>query len=315
MRIDVHAHLVPPGLPNFAAASDERWPSLVVEGDRGRILVGTRVYREIDDRYWSVARRRALLDAWGIDMQVLSPLPVLLPSWATGAEAAAWCHGVNEAMAEAVAAGGPRFRGLGILPVQDHDAAIAELAHIGALGLVGVELGTAVDDGRTIGDPSVDALHARLAADDVPVLVHPTRRVVVGDLAGVLQASVGVTIDTTLALLPRLWPPGGAAAPRACVAHGGGTLPWVWPRLRGLGRQPAAALPPWFHVDTAALDCHQLDYVVRSIGANRLLFGTDCPATPDELVEDQLAVLQQLGDVGVAVLAGNARRFYDLNGS
>ena len=314
MRIDVHAHLVPPGLPRQAAAGDERWPSLVVEGDRGRILVGSRVFRQIDDLYWSVKRRRSLLDAWGVDVQVLSPLPVLLPSWATGAEAAAWCQAVNEGMAEAVAAGGPRFRGLGILPVQDHDAAIAELTRVRTLGLVGVELGTAVDDARTIGDPSVEALLAHLAVEDVPVLVHPTRRGVVGALAGVLEPSVGLTTDTTLALLPRLWPPRHSPTPRSCVAHGGGTLPWVWPRIRCLGRRPHEALPPWFHADTATLESGQLEFLVSSIGADHVLFGTDCPAPPDQVVEDQIAVLEDLGPVGIAVLAGNAQRFFGLVG-
>jgi aminocarboxymuconate-semialdehyde decarboxylase len=177
---------------------------------------------------------------------------------------------------------------------------------------VGIELGTAVDDARTIGGSSVDALLARLAAEDVPVLVHPTRRSVLGDLAGVLEPSVGLPTDTTLALLPRLWPPRGDAAPRSCVVHGGGTLPWVWPRVRSLGGPSDAALPAWFHVDTAALDQHQLDYLVTSIGADRLLFGTDCPATPNRVVEDQLAVLEDRGAVGVAVLASNARRFFGL---
>jgi aminocarboxymuconate-semialdehyde decarboxylase len=312
MRIDVHAHLVPPGLPAFGSAG--RWPTLEVDGDRGRILVGGRVYREVDEQYWSVERRLATVEAWGLDVQVLSPLPVLLPSWAAGDEAAAWCRAVNEGMAEAVAVGGPRFRALGILPVQDHAAAVAELAHVRALGLVGIELGTAVDQARTIGDPSLDPLLAHLAAEDVPVLVHPVRRGLLGDLAGVLDPAVGLTTDTTLALLPRLWPPRLEAHPRSCVVHGGGTVPWIWPRTRILGGRPDEPLPPWFHADTAALDRHQVAHLLASLGVDRLLFGTDCPAAPAPAVEAQLAALASMGEAGAAVLGGNATRFLALPG-
>ena len=39
MRIDIHAHLVPLGLPDLAGSSgDSRWPNLLVDGERGRIV-------------------------------------------------------------------------------------------------------------------------------------------------------------------------------------------------------------------------------------------------------------------------------------
>ena len=49
MRIDVHAHLVPPGLPDMAASTgDPRWPTLLVNGEHGRIVANGTVLREVD---------------------------------------------------------------------------------------------------------------------------------------------------------------------------------------------------------------------------------------------------------------------------
>jgi aminocarboxymuconate-semialdehyde decarboxylase len=313
VRIDVHAHLLPLGLPDLAESTgDPRWPTVVVDGEQGRIVARGTVFRAVDDGYWSVARRLEQLDAWGVDLQVLSPLPVLVPTWSAGRHTADWCRAVNDSMADAVAAGGPRFLGLGILPTHDVDAAVAELDHVRALGLVGIELGTAVEGSRSLADRSADELLTYLATEDVAVLLHPVRRGLLGDLPGILAAAVDPTTDTTLALLSRLWSDGGVAMPRSCVVHGGGTVPWVWPRLRTLSGRTHAPIPPWFHVDTAAVDRGQLEYLVGALGVERVMLGTDCPAAPGPAVEDHLAVLGRLGHVGEAILSGNAARFLGL---
>jgi aminocarboxymuconate-semialdehyde decarboxylase len=296
-----------------ASTGDLRWPTLLVNGEHGRIVANGTVLREVDDQYWSVVRRSELLDAWGVDLQVLSPLPALVPTFWAGHHTAEWCRAVNDAMAAAVAAGGPQFLGLGILPMHDVDAAVAELDRVRAHGLVGVELATAVEDGRSLADPSVDVLLTYLATENVAVLVHPVRRGLIGDLPGVLEAAVGLTTDTTLALLPRLWPDGGGPMPRSCVAHGGGTVPWIWPRLRTLSGRTCQPIPPWFHVDTAAVDPAQLEYLVRVLGVERIMFGTDCPAAPGAAVENQLVMLGSLGDASEPILSGNAKRFLSLD--
>ena len=315
MAVDVHAHLYPLGLPDLARATgDGRWPTLQRDGGRGSIVVNGRVAREIDDLYWSVPRRLELMDRWGITVQVLSPLPLLLPTWSSagpdGDSAALWCRAVNRGIADAVAAGGGRLLGLGALPVHDLELAGAELAHVRALGLVGVELATEVAGGRTLSDPSLDAVFALLAEQHVPVLVHPVRRGLLGGIPGALEAAVTLPIDTTAALLPRLWPPNETALPAMCVSHGGGTVPWSWPRIRTLAGTPDARLPPCFHVDTAALEHRQIEFVVAELGADRVLFGSDCPATSATAVRTQLANLARLGPDVTAVLSSNAERLF-----
>src|SRR5437879_3697268 len=157
MRIDVHAHLLPADLPDWRARTgDARWPALV----GNRLELAGRPARTVDDGYWSVERRSEVLAGLGIDVQVLSPLPALLPWWAGGGEAREWCRIVNEATAAAVAAGRGRFLGLGIVPLQDPGLAAAELDSIRDLGLVGVEVGPAVDADRSLAHPGVARIPA-----------------------------------------------------------------------------------------------------------------------------------------------------------
>ncbi|MDQ1503324.1 MAG: aminocarboxymuconate-semialdehyde decarboxylase [Actinomycetota bacterium] len=277
MRIDVHGHLLPADLPERRApGGDARWPALVATPEGGRRLEpGGRV---VDDHYWSVARRTEVLDGLGIDVQVLSPLPALLPWWAEAGDARDWCRAVNEATAAAVSAGRGRFLGLGIVPTQDTDLAAAELDRIKELGLVGVEIGTAVDGQRSFADASVDAFLVACAEADLPILLHPNRPNPCGTTHPALDSGIWATSDTALVMGERLFRhPGAPAGLRVCLAHGGGSLVWQWSRVAtSTGR--GAELPEWISVDTAGCTCRQVDYLVDVVGPDRVLLGTDLPA-------------------------------------
>lgn len=258
MRIDVHAHLLPADLPDWHART----------GD-------TRV---MDDTYWSVERRANLLDELGIDVQVLSPLPFLLPWSAPAAEASEWCRTVNEAMAAAAARGGRRFLAMGIVPLQNPTFAIAELDQVRDLGLAGIEAGTAVDDHRTFADPSIDEFLVACAEADLPILLHPNRPSPYGATHPALDAGVWRTSDTALVMGERLLrSPQAPPGLRVCLAHGGGTLLWQWPRVAAITGM-AGELPEWISVDTAGCTCSQVDHLVGVVGTDRVLLGTDLPA-------------------------------------
>lgn len=270
MRIDVHAHLLPRDLP-----------------DDWRRRTGET--RAVDDSYWSIERRTELLDELGIDVQVLSPLPPLLPWWAGAAEAREWCRRVNDALATAVATGGGRFQGLGIVPLQDADLAVAELARVGELGLVGVEVGTAVDDERTFADPAVDGFLAACAEAGLSVLVHPNRPNPHGATHPALDAGMWRTSDTALVMGERLLrAPDGPDGLRLCLAHGGGSLLWQWTRVATIAGL-APGVPEWISVDTAGCSPQQVDYLIDTVGEARVLFGTDLPAGRRSAIEALLA--------------------------
>ncbi len=318
-RVDVHAHLLADDLPDFAARfGDAHWPTLAHQGGGGALISRDGApYRPVDDRYWSPGRRLEFLDAHGIHRQVVSPLPVLLPHWAPEADAAAFCAWQNEAIAGHVASHPDRLAGLGTVPVHHTDAAVAELAHLADLGLLGVEIGTTAAGGELD-----DAAHARFfdaaAEAGVAVLVHPLEGEGLGRMGNALvRMGVGVLADTAIAATFLLV--GGALRRdprlRLCLSHGGGAFFWALPRLEGLlgrfaGPEEAAALVEavrrvW--VDTASLGAPNLRYLADVLGRDRVVFGTDYPATADADPLEHLAAAGWAGDA--AVMHANACAF------
>lgn len=302
MLIDVHAHFVPPLPPE--RLGDPRWPVLVAPAsaaDHWELFRNGTLYRRIDASYVSVERRLARLDTVGIDVQVISPLPVLIPSWADGVSAAQWCRALNRGIADAVVTSKGRLLGFGILPVQSSELAWEVWNEARQLGLVGVELGTALDAARLVDDPALDPLLESLAADDVPVLVHPNRPHVLGAVGPDLERGLAVPTDTALAFASRLLGDGGPEhMPRTCLSHGGGTLLWEWNRITA-GASDRRVRPGWLWADTAGCTMPHLQFLEAVLGDDRVVFGSDHPATPDD------RVAELIGGLDGAWLARNGR--------
>lgn len=318
MRIDVHAHLFPSELPDFAARfADPRWPTLARADGVAMINRGGSPYRPVDERYWSAGQRLAFLDRHGIDHQVVSPLPVLLPHWAPAEAAAEFCRWQNEELARYVAAHPDRFSAFGTVPVQHPEAALAALDQVQDLGLAGIEIGTSAQGGE-LDDAAHGELFAAAAERSVSVLVHPLEGEGLGRMDNAMvRFGVGVLADTAIAGAHLLL--AGVLRRhqdlRMCLSHGGGALFWSLPRLRGMlerfvGQEEADALVAavsrvW--VDTASLGTPNLQYLAALLGPDRLVLGSDFPATADVDPLEHLAALGWADDPDL--MAGNALRF------
>lgn len=293
--VDVHTHFFPLGLSDLAAATgDDRWPSLLVDGKgHGRIMRGATVFRPVAPACWDPAARLDAMDAAGIGIHVLSPVPVTLTTWADPAPAEAFARALNDALAAAAATASDRFRWFGSVPLQDTERAIAELtrAH-DELGMDGVEIGTEVA-GRELDDASLRPFFAAAADLDVPVFVHPT------DGSGAIRRGgqpyefgLGMLTDTAMAASALLF--GGVLAElptlRVGLAHGCGSFPWAYPRLaRGatLGAPPAPldlaatdALVRRLWVDSLVFDPRHLPLLAERFGADHIMLGSDFPFYP-----------------------------------
>jgi len=98
--IDVHAHFVPPDIPDFASQlGDPRWPVFEPPSDNatgGKLWQNGRVYRVLDEHYSSLEARVGWMTRFGVTKQVVSPLPALLTYWAEPADAAAFADALIE---------------------------------------------------------------------------------------------------------------------------------------------------------------------------------------------------------------------------
>ena len=115
-RIDFHTHYLARAAANFDAHAPS-WPRLELQGDDCGVLTRDGVaFRDVDARSWDAARRIADMDAAGIDLQVLSPLPATFAYEFGAAVTARFARLHNDAIAEVVRARPDRFR----LPTSHH---------------------------------------------------------------------------------------------------------------------------------------------------------------------------------------------------
>jgi aminocarboxymuconate-semialdehyde decarboxylase len=322
--IDLHTHAIAPSWPDLAAVAPwTSWPSVQQTSETdGRILVGGRPYREIDSRCWSAERRLADMDADGVALQVVSPTPVTFCHDAPADGAAILARAQNDFLAELVAQSPERFRALGAVPLQDPARASAELRHcVQELGFLGAEIGTRVGD-RELGDPDFDPFFDAAAELGALVFVHPADTTLDPRLAAAGVAfGAGMPTETGVAAAALLV--SGALARRRpgirlCLAHGGGTLPWLLPRLdKGeLIKNPdtpdrrPSALARSLYSDSLTYDVDSLLLAVQRYGTEHVLLGTDYPFAAREAPAG--AVIrdgdQRLTDsLRAAIGAGNAR--------
>lgn len=343
MIIDLHAHIVPERFPPAGnRASGGRWPSMDhFEPGKARVMIAGKNFRTVTDQNWSVTRRLEDMTAEGVDAQVLSPMPELLSYWFTAEDALEFGRYVNEAIAKLIQASPGHFYGLGMVPLQDPDLATKELAEIKKAGLHGVELGSNVA-GKSLGEGRYLTFFQEAEVQDVAVFVHALHPTMADRIPGVepLIAAVAFPTDTGLAIVSLI--AGGVLekCPRLRLAfsHGGGTFPFILPRLEGFwsggrwnGEPPPAEAegqgsplrqlipkPPTEYArrlfyDTLVFDKRAIRYLLEMVGSSQLMVGTDYPY----LLREQPVgkTLQSMGlseDEWEAISWRNCRRFLGL---
>ena len=117
------------------------------------MVIDDRGFREIGANCWDPAVRLEDADRHGVDVQVLSTVPVMFSYWAQPEHTADLARLLNDHIAGVVRDHPTRFAGLGTVPLQAPDLAIAELERcVRELGLPGVQIGTHVN-GVNLDDP------------------------------------------------------------------------------------------------------------------------------------------------------------------
>jgi|SRR6266851_3195210 len=322
--VDLHTHAIAPKLPDLNTVTPwEHWPSVErLSNTQARVLVGNTPYRSIDDRCWSAPRRVDDMDAEGVAVQVVSPTPITFCHDAPIDGAAVLAAAQNDFLAELTSQQPDRFRALGAVPMQESGCAVAELRRcMTELGFLGVEIGTQIGD-RELGDPEFDPFFAAAAELGALVFVHPSDITLDPRLARLgVPFGAGLPSETGIAAAGLLTSGALTRRPkvRLCLAHGGGTLPWLLPRLdQGeLIKDPdfpreqlPSALARQLYSDSLTYDVESLLLAVRRYGDEHVLLGTDYPFAARESPAG--AVLREPHDqltneCRAAIGAGNAR--------
>jgi aminocarboxymuconate-semialdehyde decarboxylase len=291
--IDVHAHLTPQCFWR-ATENGGDWHTLKRETDaRGMeyALVGGRRQALPPRAKWTPEERLADMDSLGVDVHVVSPyvgfynyhLPVEVAR-ATSAE-------TNDEIAGMIRAWPERFAGLGTLPMQDVKAAIGEMERcMTRLGLKGVEINDHIN-GRTLEEPEFRPFWK--AAQELGALVffHQGGDTVVTPRSARyhLPNSIGNLADRAVTFATLV--SGGVMDEfpdlKICLGHGGGytcfgigRMDHGW-QVRSEARvhitQPPSTYLRRFYYDCIVYTEPALRFLIDSVGADRVVFGTDWP--------------------------------------
>jgi aminocarboxymuconate-semialdehyde decarboxylase len=268
------------------------------------------------------------MDDMHLSHQAISPMPELLSYWMAPAAAAQLLRYVNDQVAAAVALSGGRLSGMGAVPLQDLDLALAELDYLtGQLGFCAIEIGSNIN-GRPPGAPEFAPFFAACEEKGVAVFVHALKPAGADRLVGpsnLLQA-LGYPTEVGLAAASVLTSNLVERHPglRMAFSHGGGTLAMLLPRLeqaRKVFPALADAMPVGpseqarrLFYDTLVFDASTLHVLLQRFGADALMIGTDYPfafrdARPVASIEATVAD----PSVRARLVAGNAARFLALD--
>lgn len=291
--IDTHAHVIPEKFPAYLGSDiPVDWPSMVpAQACHRSVMISGKLYRTVSDKCWDSAKRLADLDAMGLQLQAISPMPELLSYWMAPEAGAQLTHYLNAQIATMVNESSGRMVGLGAVPLQDMDLALRELAHIMQTpGFAGVEIGSNIN-GVAIGDLRFDPFFEACEALGAAVFVHALRPTGMDRLVGPapLQQVLAYPSDVGLAAASVLTTNLIERRPslRIAFSHGGGTLAMLLPRLEqackvfpalneSITLSPTAQARKLFY-DTLVFDTPTLRHLATQFGASQLMVGTDYP--------------------------------------
>jgi aminocarboxymuconate-semialdehyde decarboxylase len=306
-KIDIHTHLLPPDLPKW---SEQFGYGGFIQLDhhascRARMMRDDgKFFREIEQNCWDGATRVAECDRFGVDVQVLSTVPVMFSYWAKPEHGLTVARFLNDHLAGVVAEHPKRFVGLGTLPLQAPELAVKELERcVRTLGFAGVQIGSHVN-AWNLSAPELFPVFEAAAELGASVFIHPW------DMMGQermpqywLPWLVGMPAESSLAICSLIF--GGVLERlpklKVAIAHGGGSFPFTLGRIQhGYDVRPDLcavdnAHPPMdyvrrLYVDSLVHDARTLQYLVDLFGADRVALGTDYPfplgeLTPGALIE------------------------------
>lgn len=326
MIVDLHAHYVSPSLIDEARRNGSRYGVSISELDSGLQQLtfqhSQERIRPFLPELISLDAREDYLNSAGIAVQVISTWTDMSGDGLPSKQARDWVRLQNETMAADAKASGGRFVCMGTLALHDADTAIEELDHLAKnLGVTSIEMGTNFN-GEDLDDPRFRPVWKRIAELGLLVLLHPPFKPVGLERAGdyFLNNLISYPVDTTIAAARLIFSGLFDELPglRICLAHGGGFLPYQIGRFdRGFASHPACCrtlkkapqqyLRSFFY-DTLTHNDAALDFLGRTVGADRLIYGSDYPFEMlDPTGPSRVRAIQNLTPaLEASILAGKA---------
>jgi len=290
LAVDLHCHVHTPAADETAKKGDKPADVTARYGDPRTIERQKQLRIELDRKLTSVEQRLADMGRMGIDVQAISTSPMQYYYGLDTDLGRQTSRIINQRLAEIVASHPDRFVGLGTVPLQAPELAVAELEYcMKTLGFRGLEIGTNVG-GLELSDTRFEAFFARAEELNAIIFLHPSgftepRRLTQHFLTNV----IGNPLDTTVALAHIVF--GGVLERhpglKFVAAHGGGYMGHyparmdhayrVRPECHDHIKRPPSYYMKKIYYDTMVFSHEQLEHLVNLWGADHVVIGTDYP--------------------------------------
>lgn len=295
---DLHTHVVPRVLIDAMLKEPERFDAKGQAGNGVKTVErGGKPYfenngrlSEIDLELYDVDAKLEAMDRMRIDVSALSVAPptyfYYLP-----ADAGLYASKLsNDGIAQMVARSPARLRGMATLPMQDPDAAIAELERVvKEYGFKAVELGTSIER-EQLSHPKFRPVLKTIEQLGCFIFVHPYMCTAKGGMEGYeLFNTIGFPLDEVI-MAGHLMFSGALdelSRLRIVIAHGGGYAPYQIGRMDCAHRNRASArvntktspseLFRRFYFDALTHDPNSLRLLIDQVGADHVAIGSDNP--------------------------------------
>lgn len=281
--IDIHAHMTPQRFIRAKEAGQE-WHGIPPE-NMGRLLRSVKWC-------WTPEQRLADMDSLGVDVQVVSTGDQFYQYARDARVVAAMHRDCNDEVHQMTLDYPDRIKGFAQIPMQDVNAAIAELDRaVNQLGLVGAMIDDKVNS-LTYDDPQFLPLWKAAEQMGAVLLIHQSLPNIAAERINRyhLPNTIGNLVERAVTFASFVF--GGVmdACPdlRVCLCHGGGYTCFGAGRMdRGWQVRPEARVniqhPPSAYLHRFYYDCltHSepaLRFLIDTVGIDRVVFGTDWPA-------------------------------------
>lgn len=338
MIIDAHAHITAPdslyvwkaGLVSHRGAHGRHNPDPRVSDEAMRAVLN-------EPTFGSKSHLEQLAEV-GTDMQFISPRPYQLMHSEKPASIVHWyCEEVNDMIAQQCRLYPKTFAGICGLPQAWGETPkdwVGELERaVGKLGMVGCLLnpdpseGAATNDVPGLGERWWYPLYEKLCELDVPALIHsagcrsPRHNYSLHFINEETVAVISLVRSNVFRDFPSL---------KIVVSHGGGAVPYQFGRFQAPTLRPGRAPETfetslrrlWF--DTVLYSAPALDLLIRTVGADRCVFGAERPGVgtirdpkTGHWMDDIRPIIQGFDwlstDEKTMIFEGNAKKLFRLD--
>ena len=329
-KIDTHAHWFPPEWIELVAKEGGKNGAEVATDGKGVITkfqapgINRRGFAK---QYVEIPLRLRIMDEGRVDMHALS-LTSPMVYWAAPEFGLRLSQAFNDACSAAHLEYPERFVGMATVPMQAPGLAVQEIDRAVKLpGIRGVYMATHIN-GKNLDEKEFWPVYEKCEALELPIFLHPVAPVgrertgkyhlgnFIGNPTETGIAAASLVFGGVLDDFPKL---------DVMLPHAGGIFPSLIGRMdhgttvraecKHMTKPPSSYLRR-FHYDTITHSDSILMNLIRQVGADRVVMGSDCPADmsytrPVDVVErlDGLSEAERGG-----ILGGNAARLLKIQG-